>query len=153
MTDPRIAPHHLARKAVLYVRQSSPQQVVQHHESRRLQYAMEERLRSFGWREVEIIDEDLGHSAAPLAPQRIGFQALVAQVCLGHIGAIAAREIARLARNNRDWAQLIEMCRLLDTLLVDVDIVYDARRANDRLLLGVNRPDSYNTSYSTLAYQ
>jgi DNA invertase Pin-like site-specific DNA recombinase len=86
---------------------------------------------------VEIIDEDLGHSAAPLAPQRIGFQALVAQVCLGHIGAIAAREIARLARNNRDWAQLIEMCRLLDTLLVDVDIVYDARRANDRLLLGV----------------
>ena len=137
MTDPRIAPHHLARKAVLYIRQSSPQQVLQNRESRRLQYAMEERLRSFGWREVEIIDDDLGHSAAPLAPQRTGFQALVAQVCLGQVGAIAAREIARLARNNKDWAQLIEMCRLLDTLLVDVDIIYDARRANDRLLLGV----------------
>jgi DNA invertase Pin-like site-specific DNA recombinase len=137
MTDPRIAPRHLDRRAVLYIRQSSPQQVLHHHESRRLQYAMEERLRSFGWREVEIIDDDLGHSAAPLAPERTGFQALVAQVCLGQVGAIAAREIARLARNNKDWAQLIEMCRLLDTLLVDVDIIYDARCANDRLLLGV----------------
>lgn len=137
MTDPRIAPHHLGRKAVLYIRQSSPHQVLQNRESRHLQYAMEERLRSFGWREVAIIDEDLGHSAAPLAPERTGFQALVALVCLGQVGAIAAREIARLARNNKDWAQLIEMCRLLDTLLIDVDIIYDARRANDRLLLGV----------------
>ena len=137
MTDPRITPQHLERKAILYVRQSSPHQVAHHHESRRLQYAMEQRLRAFGWREVEIIDDDLGRSAAPLAPPRNGFQYTVAQVCLGHVGAIAAREIARLARNNKDWAQLIEMCRLLDTLLVDVDIVYDARRANDRLLLGV----------------
>ena len=137
MTDPRLTPHHLERKALLYIRQSSPQQVAHHHESRRLQYAMEERLRSLGWREVEVIDDDLGRSAAPLAPQRSGFQYIVAQVCLGHVGAIAAREIARLARNNKDWAQLIEMCRLLNTLLVDVDIVYDARRANDRLLLGV----------------
>jgi DNA invertase Pin-like site-specific DNA recombinase len=98
---------------------------------------MEPRLRALGWREIEIIDDDLGRSAAPLAPPRTGFQSMVAQVCLGHVGAIAAREIARLARNNTDWAQLIEMCRLLDTLLVDVDIIYDARRANDRLLLGV----------------
>lgn len=112
-----------------------PQQVA--HESRRLQYAMEERLRSLGWRQIEIIDEDLGRSAAPLAPQRNGFQYAVAEVCLGNVGAIAAREIARLARNNKDWAQLIEMCRLLDTLLVDVDVIYDSRRANDRLLLGV----------------
>ena len=137
MTDPRITPQHLERKALLYVRQSSPHQVAQHHESRRLQYAMEQRLRALGWREVEIIDDDLGRSAAPLAPQRTGFQYMVAQVCLGHVGAIAAREIARLARNNKDWAQLIDLCRLLDTLLVDVDIIYDARRANDRLLLGV----------------
>jgi DNA invertase Pin-like site-specific DNA recombinase len=137
MTDPRITPHHLERKAILYIRQSSPQQVAHHHESRRLQYAMEQRLRSLGWREIKIIDDDLGRSAAPLAPQRNGFQYTVAQVCLGNVGAIAAREIARLARNNKDWAQLIEMCRLLDTLLVDVDVIYDARRANDRLLLGV----------------
>lgn len=137
MTDPRITPHHLERKALLYIRQSSPHQVAHHHESRRLQYAMEQRLRSLGWREIEVIDDDLGRSAAPLAPQRTGFQYIVAQVCLGHVGAIAPREIARLARNNKDWAQLIEMCRLLDTLLVDVDIIYDARRANDRLLLGV----------------
>jgi len=137
MTDPRITPHHLERKALLYIRQSSPHQVAHHHESRRLQYAMEQRLRALGWREIEVIDDDLGRSAAPLAPQRTGFQYIVAQVCLGHVGAIAAREIARLARSNKDWAQLIEMCRLLDTLLVDVDIIYDARRANDRLLLGV----------------
>jgi DNA invertase Pin-like site-specific DNA recombinase len=137
MTDPRITPRHLEHKAMLYVRQSSPHQVAHNHESRRLQYAMEQRLRSLGWREIEIIDDDLGRSAAPLAPERNGFQHIVAQVCLGNVGAIAAREIARLARNNKDWAQLIEMCRLLDTLLVDVDIIYDARRANDRLLLGV----------------
>ena len=70
MTDPRLTPHHLERKAILYVRQSSPHQVAHHHESRRLQYAMEQRLRAFGWREVEIIDDDLGRSAAPLAPPR-----------------------------------------------------------------------------------
>lgn len=137
MTDPRITPQHLERKALLYIRQSSPHQVAHHHESRRLQYAMQERLHSFGWREIDIIDDDLGRSAAPLAAQRTGFQSLVTQVCLGHVGAVAAREIARLARNNKDWAQLIDMCRLLNTLLVDVDIIYDARRANDRLLLGV----------------
>ena len=66
MTDPRLTPHHLERKAILYVRQSSPHQVAHNHESRRLQYAMEQRLRSFGWREIEIIDDDLGRSAAPL---------------------------------------------------------------------------------------
>jgi DNA invertase Pin-like site-specific DNA recombinase len=137
MSDPRITPHHLERKAILYIRQSSPHQVAHHHASRRLQYAMEQHLRSLGWREIEIVDDDLGRSAAPLAPQRNGFQYTVAEVCLGKVGALAAREIARLARNNKDWAQLIDMCRLLDTLLVDVDIIYDARRANDRLLLGV----------------
>jgi DNA invertase Pin-like site-specific DNA recombinase len=98
---------------------------------------MEQRLRSLGWREIEIIDDDLGQSAAPFSPERRGFEYAVAQVCLGNVGAVAAREIARLARNNKDWAQLIEMCRLLDVLLIDVDVIYDPRRANDRLLLGV----------------
>jgi DNA invertase Pin-like site-specific DNA recombinase len=137
MSDAKIATRHLERKAVLYVRQSSPHQVARNHESRRLQYAMEERLRSLGWREVEIVDDDLGRSAAAFAGRRDGFQHLVAEVCLGKVGAVAAREIARLSRNNKDWAQLIDMCRVLDTLLVDVDIIYDPRRANDRLLLGV----------------
>lgn len=137
MTDPKITPRHLARKAILYVRQSSPHQVARNHESRRLQYAMEERLRSLGWREIEVVDEDLGRSAAAFAGRRDGFQHMVAEVCLGNVGAVAAREIARFSRNNKDWAQLIDMCRVLDTLLVDVDVIYDPRRANDRLLLGV----------------
>jgi DNA invertase Pin-like site-specific DNA recombinase len=137
MTDPKITPRHLARKAILYVRQSSAHQVARNHESRRLQYAMEERLRLLGWREIEVVDEDLGRSAAAFAGQRSGFQHTVAEVCLGNVGAVAAREIARFSRNNKDWAQLIDMCRVLDTLLVDVDVVYDPRRANDRLLLGV----------------
>jgi DNA invertase Pin-like site-specific DNA recombinase len=137
MTDPKITPRHLARKAILYVRQSSAHQVARNHESRRLQYAMEERLRLLGWREIEVVDEDLGRSAAAFAGQRSGFQHTVAEVCLGNVGAVAAREIARFSRNNKDWAQLIDVCRVLDTLLVDVDVVYDPRRANDRLLLGV----------------
>jgi DNA invertase Pin-like site-specific DNA recombinase len=137
MSDPKIAPRHLQRKAILYVRQSSPHQVARNHESRRLQYQMEERLRSLGWRDIEVVDDDLGRSAAAFAGRRDGFQHTVAEVCLGSVGAVAAREIARLSRNNKDWAQLIDMCRVLDTLLVDVDVVYDPRRANDRLLLGV----------------
>jgi len=137
MSDEKIGGRHLERKAILYVRQSSPHQVARNQESQRLQYAMEQRLRSLGWRDVEIVDDDLGRSAAPFAERRDGFQRLVAEVCLGKVGAVAAREIARLSRNNKDWAQLIDLCRVLDTLLVDVDIIYDPRRANDRLLLGV----------------
>jgi DNA invertase Pin-like site-specific DNA recombinase len=137
MSDSKITPRHLQRKAVLYVRQSSPHQVARNHESRRLQYAMEQRLRTLGWREIEVIDDDIGRSAATFAAHRAGFQHMVAEVCLGNVGAVAAREIARLSRNNKDWAQLIDMCRVLDTLLVDVDVIYDPRQANDRLLLGV----------------
>ncbi len=137
MSDTKIAARHLERKAILYVRQSSAHQVARNQESQRLQYAMEQRLRSLGWRDVEVVDDDLGRSAAAFAERREGFQHLVAEVCLGKVGAVAAREIARLSRNNKDWAQLIDLCRVLDTLLVDVDIVYDPRRANDRLLLGV----------------
>jgi DNA invertase Pin-like site-specific DNA recombinase len=98
---------------------------------------MEQRIRSLGWREVEVVDEDLGRSAAAFAGRRDGFQHTVAEVCLGKVGAVAAREIARFSRNSKDWAQLIDMCRVLDTLLIDVDVIYDPRRANDRLLLGV----------------
>ena len=135
MSD-KIQPHHLERKAVLYVRQSSPYQVAHNRESRALQYAMKDRLRALGWSEVEIVDEDLGRSAAGMVA-RTGFERMVADVCLGKVGAVAALEVSRFARNSRDWQQLIEMCRVVDTLLVDQETIYAPRQGNDRLLLGL----------------
>src|ERR1700751_2502221 len=135
MSD-KIKPHHLQRKAVLYVRQSSADQVILNRESRSLQYAMRERLAVLGWSDIEIIDDDLGISAAGTAT-RAGFERMVAEVCLGKVGAVAAREVSRFARNSHDWQQLIEMCRVVDTLLVDQEAVYAPRQGNDRLLLGL----------------
>jgi DNA invertase Pin-like site-specific DNA recombinase len=135
MSD-KIKPHHLQRKAVLYVRQSSAHQVIHNRESRSLQYAMRERLAVLGWSDIEIIDDDLGISAAGTAT-RAGFERMVAEVCLGKVGAVAAREVSRFARNSRDWQQLIEMCRVVDTLLVDQETIYAPRQGNDRLLLGL----------------
>jgi DNA invertase Pin-like site-specific DNA recombinase len=136
MTSDKIKPHHLARKAILYVRQSSPHQVLHNRESQVLQYAMRDRLLSLGWPEVETIDEDLGRSAAGGA-MRAGFERMVAEVCLGNVGAVAAREVSRFARNSRDWQQLIEMCRVVDTVLIDQETIYAPRQGNDRLLLGL----------------
>jgi DNA invertase Pin-like site-specific DNA recombinase len=121
---------------MLYVRQSSPHQVIRNEESRRLQYAMKDRLQELGWTEIEVVDDDLGQSAAGSAHRR-GFERMVSEVCLGKVGAVAAREVSRFARNSRDWQQLVEVCRMVDTLLIDHDTVYDARRSNDRLLLGL----------------
>ncbi len=135
MSD-KIKPHHLERKAVLYVRQSSAHQVAHNRESRLLQYAMRDRLHALGWNDVEIIDDDLGRSAAGTVA-RSGFERMVADVCLGKVGAVAAREVSRFARNSRDWQQLIEMCRVVDTLLVDQEAIYAPRHGNDRLLLGL----------------
>ena len=132
----KIRKQHLARKAVLYVRQSSPHQVARNEESRRLQYAMEDRLKELGWEEVEVVDEDLGRSAAG-GTHRSGFEGMVAEVCLGKVGAVAAREVSRFARNSRDWQKLVEVCRVVDTLLIDQETIYDSRRGNDRLLLGL----------------
>lgn len=135
MTD-KIRPHHLERKAMLYVRQSSAHQVLHNRESRALQYAMRDRLTSLGWQEIETIDDDLGRSAAG-GVVRAGFERMVAEVCLGKVGAVAALEVSRFARNSRDWQQLIEMCRVVDTVLVDQEAVYAPRQGNDRLLLGL----------------
>lgn len=135
MSD-KIKSQHLARKAVLYVRQSSPHQVMHNQESRSLQYAMKDRLRHLGWNEIDVVDDDLGRSAAG-AVTRSGFARMVADVCLGKVGAVAAREVSRFARNSRDWQQLVEMCRVVDTLLVDQETVYAPRQGNDRLLLGL----------------
>jgi DNA invertase Pin-like site-specific DNA recombinase len=135
MSD-KIFPRHLERKALLYVRQSSPYQVLHNDESRRLQYGMRVRLEQLGWKQVDVIDEDLGQTANG-AVVRAGFEQMVAQVCLGKVGAVAAREVSRFARNSREWQQLVEVCRVVDTLLIDQEMVYDPRRSNDRLLLGL----------------
>lgn len=106
MSD-KIRAQHLTRKAMLYVRQSSAYQVSHNLESQKLQYAMQDRLHQLGWNEIEVIDEDLGRSAAGMQT-RTGFERMVAEVCLGHVGAVAAREVSRCARNSREWQQLVE---------------------------------------------
>src|SRR3954447_7838951 len=136
MSADKIGAQHRARKAVLYVRQSSVHQVQHNRESQVLQYAMRERLAQLGWSQIEIIDEDLGCSAAG-GTTRGGFERMVAEVCLGKVGAVAAREVSRFARNSRDWQQLVEMCRVVDTLLIDQEAVYAPRQGNDRLPLGL----------------
>jgi DNA invertase Pin-like site-specific DNA recombinase len=135
MSD-KIQPQHVTRKAVLYVRQSSQHQVLHNQESQRLQYAMQQRLKLLGWNEIEVIDEDLGRSASG-NDRRSGFERMVAEVCLGKVGAVAAREASRFARNSREWQQLVEVCRIVDTLLIDHETVYAPRQGNDRLLLGL----------------
>ena len=135
MSD-KIQPQHLTRKAMLYVRQSSAFQVAHNLESQKLQYAMQARLRDLGWTEVEVVDEDLGRSAAG-TEARSGFERMVAEVCLGRVGAVAAREVSRFARNSREWQQLVEVCRVVDTVLIDQETVYAPRASNDRLLLGL----------------
>jgi DNA invertase Pin-like site-specific DNA recombinase len=135
MSD-KIRPHHLERKAILYVRQSSAYQVAHNLESQKLQYAMQKHLHQLGWREIEVVDDDLGRSAAGTVV-RAGFERMVAEVCLGKVGAVAAREVSRFARNSREWQQLVEVCRIVDTVLIDQETVYAPRQSNDRLLLGL----------------
>ena len=136
MMSEKIERHHLERKAILYVLQSSIHQVLLNRESSALQYAMRDRLGQMGWSRIETIDDDLGRSASGSA-DRAGFDRMVAEVCLGKVGAVAAREVSRFARNSRVWQQLIEMCRVVDTVLVDQETVYAPRQSNDRLLLGL----------------
>lgn len=109
MMSDKIESQHLARKAILYVRQSSQFQVLHNEESSKLQYAMGQRLKSLGFNEIDIIDEDLGRSASG-SVTRSGFERMVADVCLGKVGAVAAREVSRFARNSREWQQLVEVC-------------------------------------------
>jgi DNA invertase Pin-like site-specific DNA recombinase len=129
---------HLKRLAVVYVRQSTLQQVERHQESTRLQYALAERALELGWspEQVLVIDDDLGRSGAS-AEGRPGFQRLVAEVGLDHVGLVLGIEVSRLARSSRDWYQLLEVCALFSTLIGDADGVYDPQTYNDRLLLGL----------------
>jgi len=131
----KITSDHLARSALVYVRQSTADQVLNHHESRRRQYALVERARALGWAAVEVIDDDLGRSGSGIA--RPGFEKLLAAICQGRVGAVVSIEASRLARNGRDWHTLLEFCGLVGTLILDEDGVYDPRHPNDRLLLGM----------------
>jgi len=131
----KITPEHLAREAVVYVRQSTAIQVANNLESQRRQYGLADRARQLGWADVEVIDEDLGRSGA--GARRPGFEKLLAAICEGRVGAVLSLEASRLARNGRDWHTLLEFCGLVGTLIVDEDGVYDPASPNDRLLLGM----------------
>jgi excisionase family DNA binding protein len=135
MTE-KLQPEHLQRAAYVYVRQSTAQQVRAHPESQRQQYALADRARQLGFARVVVIDEDLGRSGSGLV-DRPGFGHLLAAICAGQAGAVLALEASRLARNNRDWHHLLDLCALANTLLIDDHGVYDPRQINDRLLLGL----------------
>lgn len=132
----KILPSHLSRRAVVYIRQSSQYQVQHNLESQRRQYDLAAHARSLGFIDVETIDEDLGRSGGG-QEERPGFVRLVAMVCGGDVGAVFALEASRLARNGRDWHQLIELCGFSGALVIDIEGVYDPRLSNDRLLLGL----------------
>jgi DNA invertase Pin-like site-specific DNA recombinase len=134
--DDKIRSHHLERTAFVYVRQSSPHQVREHVEGQQRQYALADRARQLKFRQVIVIDQDLGRSGNG-CQERPGFARLLTAVCEGIAGAVLALEASRLARNNRDWHHLIDLCGLTDTLIMDADGVYDPRQLNDRLLLGL----------------
>jgi len=134
----KIQAHHRDRLAVVYIRQSSPQQVLEHRESTALQYALRRRAIEWGWpaERVLVIDQDLGRSGATIEG-REGFKQLLAEVSLDHVGLVLGIEMSRLARSCKDWHQLLELCAIFGTLLADQDGLYDPRNYNDRLLLGL----------------
>ena len=129
---------HQARKAVIYIRQSTPQQVMSHQESLRLQYALKERALAWGWpaERIETIDRDLGQTGGTIV-HREGFKELLAQVALGEVGLILSTEVTRLSRNCSDWFPLLDVCAYQGCLIADGDGVYDPASANGRLLLGL----------------
>jgi excisionase family DNA binding protein len=131
----KITPEHLARSAIVYVRQSTTYQVINNLESQRRQYGLVDRARQLGWNDVQLVDDDLGRSGGGIA--RPGFEKLLAAICEGRVGAVVSLEASRLARNGRDWHTLLEFCGLVGTLIVDEEAIYDPRSPNDRLLLGM----------------
>lgn len=134
----KITNEHLARRAALYVRQSSVRQVMENQESTKRQYALRQKAISLGWQEdyIDIIDDDLGISGAS-ATQRSGFKRLISEVSQENIGIVISLEASRLSRNSSDWSNLLEICRLTRTLILDEDGIYDPRDFNDRMLLGL----------------
>jgi DNA invertase Pin-like site-specific DNA recombinase len=135
--SPKIKPEHLARKAIVYLRQSSDKQVRQNKESQRLQYDLADRMRALGWKEVEVVVCDLGSSAAIAAARREGFERVLSSVALGDVGIVASREASRLSRTDKDWCRLIEVCQIFGTLIGDEQQVYDLNYLDDQLVLGI----------------
>ena len=131
----KINAEHLARRACVYIRQSTPGQVQNNLESQRRQYALVDRARALGWQDIEVIDDDLGISGS--GTPRPGFERRLRELCNGQVGAVFSVEASRLARNGRDWHTLLEFCRAVGALLVDAEAVYDPALTNDRLLLGM----------------
>jgi DNA invertase Pin-like site-specific DNA recombinase len=146
----KVQAEHLSRNAYLYVRQSTPRQVRENVESSQRQYGLRERALALGWplEQIVVIDCDQGQSGGS-AVEREGFQQLVTEVSMNRAGIVMGLEVSRLARNSSDWHRLLEICALTRTLLLDEDGLYDPSHFNDRLLLGLNRPASQSTSYST----
>ncbi len=131
----KITADHLARRACVYVRQSTPDQVQHNLESQRRQYALVDRAHALGWKDVDVIDDDLGISGS--GTRRPGFERLLCALCEGQIGAVFSIEASRLARNGRDWHTLLDLCSVAGALLIDAEAVYDPALTNDRLLLGM----------------
>jgi DNA invertase Pin-like site-specific DNA recombinase len=135
--NPKIKAEHLARKAIVYLRQSSDKQVRQNKESQRLQYEVAERIQALGWKEVEIINSDLGSSAAIASARREGFERVLSSVALGEVGIVGSREASRLSRTDKDWCRLLEVCQIFGTLIADEQQVYDLNYLDDQLVLGI----------------
>jgi DNA invertase Pin-like site-specific DNA recombinase len=136
----KVQAQHLKRNAYVYIRQSSPRQVLENTESTKRQYDLRQRAIALGWSidQVIIIDKDQGQSGK-FSTDREGFQHLVAEVSLERAGIVMGLEVSRLARNSSDWHRLLEICALTNTLVLDDDGLYDPTDFNDRLLLGLNR--------------
>jgi DNA invertase Pin-like site-specific DNA recombinase len=134
----KITARHLSRHAMLYVRQSTLHQVLENTESTARQYGLRERAIALGWEasRIIVVDQDLGQSGASVV-DRLGFQHLVAEVGLGHVGLVMGLEVSRLARSSLDWHHLLEICTMTGTLILDEDGLYDPATFNDRLLLGL----------------
>src|SRR5256884_3919185 len=134
----KVSAGHLKRNAYLYVRQSTLRQVVENSESTKRQYALRQRAIALGWHpdRIVVIDSDLGQSGASAA-EREGFQKLVGEVGMDHVGLVIGLEVSRLARNSSDWHRLLEISALTDTMILDEDGLYDPAHFNDRLLLGL----------------
>jgi hypothetical protein len=142
----KVQASHTQRAAFVYIRQSTQSQVEYNRQSTARQYALANRACQLGWskEQVVVIDEDLGLSGSGV-DKRSGFARLTSEVALAHVGIVLGLEVSRLARNNADWYRLLELCGLTNTLIGDSDGVYHPALFNDRLLLGLNRPDSQST--------
>jgi DNA invertase Pin-like site-specific DNA recombinase len=137
LCNPKIKPEHLARRAIVYLRQSSEKQVRQNKESQRLQYDVAERMRSLGWKAVEVIANDLGSSAGMASARREGFERVLSSVALGEVGIVGSWEVSRLSRTDKDWCRLLEVCQIFGTLIADEQHIYDLNSLDDQLVLGI----------------